>query len=60
MPIINIYVKGGVVQDVAIPPGCGVVVRIVDYDCEGTDCPDTDDEGNPCTVALYEADKEAV
>ena len=60
MPIINIYVKGGVIQNVAIPAGSKIVVRVVDYDCEGSDCPDKDDEGTPCTVALYEATKEDV
>jgi len=55
MAIVNIYVRGGVIQNVAIPPGCGIVIRVVDYDCEGGDCTDTDDDGNPCHVALYEA-----
>lgn len=58
MPIINVYVKGGVIQNMAIPLGSGVIVRVVDYDCEGTDCLDTDDEGAPCTVMLYEQRKE--
>ena len=60
MHIINVYLKGGVIQNIFIPQGCDAIVRIVDYDCEGSDCLDTDDEGNPCTVALYEANQEAV
>jgi len=55
MPIIDIYVKGGVIQDVAIPRDSNVVVRVVDYDCENGECAYTDDEGTPCNVAIYEA-----
>lgn len=55
MFIINVYLKGGVIQNVFIPQGCDAIVRIVDYDCEDGDCSDTDDEGSPCTVAIYEA-----
>ncbi len=58
MPIINVYLKGGVIQNVAIPAGSDVIVRVVDYDCEGGECLDTDDEGSPCTVILYEQRKE--
>lgn len=54
MPIVNVYLKGGVIQGVAIPTGSNVIVRVVDYDCEGGECLDIDDEGTPCMVALYE------
>jgi len=59
MAIVNIYVRGGVIQGVVIPSECDVIIRIVDYDCEEGDCPDRDDNNDPCRIALYEApDKE--
>lgn len=58
MAIVNIYVRGGVIQGVAIPQGCDVIIRVVDYDCEGLECWDIDDNGDSCHVALYEASDE--
>lgn len=54
MAIVNIYVRGGVIQNVAIPQGCDVIIRVVDYDCEGMECRDIDDNGDSCCIALYE------
>ena len=32
IPVIDIHVEGGLVQDVIIPEGCNVKVRVKDYD----------------------------
>jgi len=60
MHIINVYLRDGTIEYLSIPKECDVVVRIVDYDCEGADCPDTDDKGISCTVSVYETSKEVV
>jgi len=47
-PRVIVFVSGGVIQDMTIPPG--IVVEVHDYDVEGIDDQEcdvrTDDDGN--------------
>lgn len=56
-PSITVGVYGGVVQWVQGNP---FPVRIIDYDGEGDDRPDTDDEGVPCSLSYVERDPDLV
>jgi hypothetical protein len=56
-PVIVVTVEGGVVQNVSIPEGCQVTVRVIDYDngdADDIDC-DRDDAGELCSIVDYEA-----
>ena len=41
IPIIEIFVKGGLIQDITIPKGTNVKVRVKDYDIDIV--PDSDE-----------------
>ena len=55
-PTIVVVVRGGVVQDVQFPEGCGMAVCIHDYDVDGTDraALDRDDEGDAFCNARWD------
>lgn len=55
-PAVVVLVRGGVVQDVQFPEGCGTVVSVHDYDVDGTDQADLDhdDEGHSFSKARWE------
>jgi hypothetical protein len=40
------------VQNVDVPEG--VLVKVLDYDVEGTEAPDEDHEGRPCNIGVWE------
>ena len=52
-PSITIGVYGGMVQWVEGNP---FPIRIIDYDGDKDDLPDTDDEGQPCSIWSEPAD----
>jgi hypothetical protein len=50
--VVTVFVHGGVVQDVNVP--AGVLVKVIDYDVEGSEAPDKDHEGRPCSIGTWE------
>jgi len=54
MKTVKVYIVGGTVQDVDVPPG--VAVEIYDYDVEGCDEDrlGKDKDGNECMIAVWE------
>ena len=53
---IIVQVRGGVVQDVQFPQGCGTAVSVHDYDIDGSDQAglDRDDEGHAFCNARWD------
>jgi hypothetical protein len=56
-PAITVGVYGGVVQWVSGNP---FPIRIIDYDGDESELPDTDDEGHPCSVGFEAPDPQMV
>ena len=56
LPLVEVYVEGGLVDWVNMPPGVRVIVR--DYDIEGADEENivTDKDGDECTETEWFAD----
>jgi hypothetical protein len=53
---ITIIVEGGMIQDVKIPKGCHIKVRVKDFDIEGTEADhlQTDENGDEFVELIYE------
>ncbi len=49
---VKVYVEGGVIQNIDVPEG--VVVKVMDYDVDGQESPARDEDGRPCSIAIWE------